>query len=80
MKAQVKKWRNSLVLTIPKSLAIAADLEAGTAVEVSLVHGAIVVTPLSRPTPTLEQLLARITDANLHHEVITGAAVGKEVW
>jgi antitoxin MazE len=35
---------------------------------------------LAEPSLTLEGLLVRITDENLHQEVETGPAVGNEVW
>ncbi|MBI2854823.1 MAG: hypothetical protein HYX87_07900 [Chloroflexi bacterium] len=48
--------------------------------EISLVDGKLVVTPEKRPVPTLKQLLAKVTEENLHHEVETGSAVGNEAW
>ena len=38
------------------------------------------VEPVVEPGPTLEQLLAGITEQNLHGEFDTGPAVGKETW
>jgi antitoxin MazE len=42
--------------------------------------GKLLVTPLSQPAITLEELLKRVTPQNLHHEVDMGPAVGGEVW
>jgi len=80
MKTRVQKWGNSLALRIPKSFANEVGLQRETSVEVSLNDGKLVVTPVSKPKPTLKQLLAKVTKDNLHHEVDTGAAVGNEVW
>ena len=80
MKTRVQKWGNSLALRIPKSFADEAGLHKETAVEVSVTDGKIVVTRLSQPKLTLEQLLSKVTTDNLHHEVDTGAAVGNETW
>jgi antitoxin MazE len=80
MKTRVQKWGNSLGLRIPRSFAVEAGLENDSAVEVSLVKGALVVRLVASPKPTLKQLLARVTDDNLHHEVNTGAPVGNETW
>ncbi len=80
MKTKVQKWGNSLALRIPKSFADEVGLQREASVDVSLDDGKLVVTPVSRPKPTLKQLLAKVTKENLHHEVNTGAAVGNEVW
>ena len=80
MKTRVQKWGNSLALRIPKSFASEVGLQRETSVEVSLADGKLVITPVARPEPTLNQLLAKITRDNLHHEVDTGSAVGNETW
>ena len=80
MKTRVQKWGNSLALRIPRPFADALGLQKETAVEVSVTDGKIVVTRLSQPKLTLEQLLSKVTTDNLHHEVDTGAAVGNETW
>jgi antitoxin MazE len=69
-----------LALRIPKSFADEVGLETDAAVEVTLVNGKLVVTLVTEPKPTLKQLVARISDDNLHKEVDTGSAVGNEVW
>lgn len=78
MKTRVQKWGNSLALRIPKSLADDVGLHRETPVTFSLVDGKLVITPEKRPVPTLRQLLAKVTEENLHHEVDTGAATGNE--
>jgi antitoxin MazE len=80
MKTRVQKWGNSLALRIPKSFANEVGLQRETSVEVSLNDGRLIVTPVSKPKPTLKQLLAQISKDNLHREVDTGTAVGNEVW
>ena len=80
MRTRVQKWGNSLALRIPKSFADEVGLRKETSVEVSLAEGKLVITPIAKPSLNLNQLLAKITKDNLHHEVDTGLAVGKEVW
>ena len=80
METRVQKWGNSLALRIPKSFASEIGLQKETSVEISLDDGRLVITPVSRPKPTLKQLLAKVTQENLHHEVDTGTALGNEVW
>jgi antitoxin MazE len=79
MKTRVQKWGNSLALRIPKSFAAEAGLRADSAVELSLVEGALVIKGITAP-PTLEELLRGITNENLPGEWNTGPGVGKEVW
>ena len=79
MRAPVRRWGNSLALRIPKVLAERSRLAEGTEVEIAVEDGRLVVTPIS-PTPSLDDLLARVTDENRHGEVGTGPAVGREAW
>lgn len=79
MKTRVQKWGNSLALRIPKSVAVEAGLCANSAVELTLVKGALVVRPVAPQPLTLDELLSGITDDNLPGEWDTGPAVGKEV-
>lgn len=80
MITRVQKWGNSLALRIPKSFAAEVGLETDSSVEVSMVDGKLVVTPVTKSKLTLRQLLAQVTDENLHHEVETGPAQGNEAW
>ncbi len=76
---QLAKWGNSLGLRLPKTIALEAGVEEGDPVDVSVKDGAIVIRP-SRPTYTLEQLVAKITPRNRHDESDWGAPVGDERW
>jgi antitoxin MazE len=80
MKTRIQKWGNSLALRIPKSYVAESHLEQGMLVEVSLLDGQLLVTPLRPPAVSLEALLQGITPENLHPEVDTGPAVGHEAW
>jgi antitoxin MazE len=80
MNARVQRWGNSLAVRIPKALAIEAHLEQDSLAELSLVDGKILVSPIRAPKVTLEQLLAQVTEENLHSEVDTGPATGNEAW
>jgi antitoxin MazE len=80
MKTRVQKWGNSLALRIPKSFATETGLAEDMPVELSLVEGKLVVSPLPRASRTLDELLQGITDENMHSEIDTGPAVGGEAW
>jgi antitoxin MazE len=80
MRTKVQKWGNSLALRIPKAFALDAQLENDSFVEISIVDGQIIITPVIAPSWTLEELLEGVNKNNIHHEVDTGFAVGSEVW
>ena len=82
MKTRVQKWGNSLALRIPKSFAAETQLGPDTEVDLSLVEGKLIVTPVKakRSKYTLEQLVEGITEENSHAEIDTGKPVGDEVW
>jgi antitoxin MazE len=67
-------------LRIPESFASEVGLQSGSAVDVSMVDGKLVIAPVTEPELTLKQLLAKITPENIHHEAETGLAAGNEVW
>jgi antitoxin MazE len=76
----VRKWGNSLALRIPKPLAAEVGLDDDSPVQLSLDEGRLIVSPLHQIEYSLEQLLAQVTEENVHNEVGTGPAVGSEVW
>lgn len=80
MEARVQKWGHSLALRIPSAFAKKSKIHSGSRVDLSEVKGKLVITLLETEEPTLDMLLAGVTDENLHHEVSTGVAVGQETW
>jgi antitoxin MazE len=80
MLTKVQKWGNSLALRIPKAFALDAQLENDSFVEITIVEGQIIITPVAAPSWTLEELLSGINRNNLHREVDTGFATGNEAW
>ncbi|MEI6826217.1 MAG: AbrB/MazE/SpoVT family DNA-binding domain-containing protein [Desulfuromonadales bacterium] len=80
MEARVQKWGHSLALRIPSAFAKKSKFQPGSWVELSEVKGKLIITPLETDACSLEVLLAGVTAENLHHEVITGDAVGNEAW
>ncbi len=82
MKAHIQKWGNSLAIRIPKSFAKDIGVGSESEVELSLINGQLVITPLvdQESDHRLEDLLALVTEDNLHSEIDFGAPVGDEVW
>ena len=79
METRVQKWGNSLALRIPKPLATQIGLEPDSLVELSLRGTELVIAPVKSPSLKLDDLLAQVTEHNLHREVDTGPVVGGEV-
>jgi len=69
-----------LAVKIPLDLAAKLELKPNTSVHVSIVGDSIVVSPTLRPRLRLEDLLAGVTDDNLHGETDMGPPVGREIW
>lgn len=80
MKTRVQKWGDNLALCIPKPFATRVGLQHNSPVELSLVNGKIIIAPVIEPALTLELLLAQINQDNVHGEIETGPAIGKEAW
>lgn len=80
MQTRVREWGNSLAVRIPKAFADEAGLETNSPVELVLQDGAIIIRAVRKKKYQLEDLVAQITDENLHSETDTGAPVGNEVW
>jgi len=80
MQTRVQKWGNSLGLRIPKLFARELDMVAGSAMDLSVANGQLVVRPLRRKRFELHALLAEISDENLHEEISTGEPQGRESW
>ena len=80
MVTKVHRWGNSLGLRISKTLAEDAHISDGTAVDMKVEKGRLVVVPLRSQTYALEDLLSGVKAGNLHDEVSTGGPQGGEAW
>ena len=77
MKAIVQKWANSLSFRIPAVWAKDNNIRNGSKVEVIMEKGKIVILPQKK---SLDDMLALVNEENIHSEVYTGYAIGKEAW
>jgi antitoxin MazE len=80
MVTKIQKWGNSLGLRIPKSFAKEAGVEEGSAVDIFLEGDRLVIRPLRHEKYRLSDLLSQVREDNLHEEISTGDAVGREAW
>lgn len=79
MQTKIKKWGNSLALRIPKTFALNANLKQDELVDISLDNESIIITPINDKKYSLDELLADVSDENLHDEFDAGTPVGKEI-
>jgi antitoxin MazE len=80
MELAIKKWGNSAAVRLPSALLDSLNLKFDSRVEVFTQDDVIVIKPIKQESLCLEKLLAGITPDNLHGEVDTGHAVGKEFY
>lgn len=80
MNATVQKWGNSLALRIPSAVAKDLQVRQGSAVEVAVEDGKMIVKPAKKRKTSLAQLLQGVTKDNRHSEQDWGAPVGREAW
>ncbi len=78
METKVQRWGNSLALRIPKAFAEELGLHAGVCVQVELSDGRLVLEPADKGAYSLDELLAQVTQENIHVEVDLGEPVGRE--
>jgi antitoxin MazE len=69
MRTRVQKLGDTLALHIPKALATDMHIRPNSLVEMLFVDGKIIMFPIIEPEWTLDQLLAGVTEENLHGEV-----------
>jgi antitoxin MazE len=80
MRIIVKKWGNSASVRIPASVMAAAALSLDQAVDVREEAGRIVIEPIREEVVNLDDLVAGITEDNLHDPADTGPPRGREFW
>ena len=76
----VKKWGNSLVVRLPKT--IAEDLNLKDASQLTIISNGktAVITPLLDNQSSLDALVGIITPENCHTPEDWGKPVGSELW
>ena len=77
MQAVVQKWGNSLGFRIPSMWANDNEIKNGSKVEVIAEKGKMIILPQKK---SLEDMMNLVTEENLHSEIETFEAVGKEEW
>ena len=73
----VSKWGSSLAVRIPRVIANEWGVHEGSAIEIVTAGDEVI---LRKKSYDLAEMLAHVTDENLHGEQDFGPAQGKEVW
>jgi antitoxin MazE len=77
MQAKIQKWGNSLAVRLPNKVLKAVNFKPGSSVEITTSNSCMVISLQEDP---LDELLAKITDENLHHEAFPKDNIGSESW
>lgn len=77
---RLQKCGDDLAMRIPGGLAAQIGLEPDAPVELSLRGTELVIKRFAPSETDLDDLLAGVTEHNLHCEVDTGSPMGREVW
>ena len=80
MVSRIGKWGNSLAVRLPKAFADEMNLADNASIRMMLKEGALIIIPDREPKSNLEELLAGVTEENIHGEWETGGPTGKEPW
>ena len=80
MKSHVQQVHGALTLVIPPSIASSVNVTEGSEVDVSVENGRIVVAAIGGPKYVLQDLLAQVTNENIHRDTDWGPPVGNEAW
>ncbi len=81
MRAQLKKWGNSLALRIPAGFLDELNLSENSTLDVRVEDGKLIIAPMQKRQwkYSLEELLAGVSEENIHPETDWGSAVGEEL-
>lgn len=77
MQTVVQKWGNSLGIRIPSHYVKEFNLKNGASVDIIEKNGTIVIVP---PKITLDSLLSKVSEKNIHEPIETGISLGNEEW
>ena len=80
MLTKLQKWGNSIGLRVPSNLARELHIESGSEVELRIVRGKLVISPVNSKDYSLDQLLSKVTPENIHSERDLGSPTGRETW
>ena len=80
MRAQLKKWGNSLALRVPAGLLAELNLSENSTVDLRVEDGKLIIAPMQKRKwkYSLEELLAGVSEDNIHPETHWGSPAGED--
>lgn len=78
MSTKIQKWGNSLAIRIPKSYAEALKFDEGSEVKFKIIKDKLVISKKKKSEFKLSDLLTKISDKNLHKEIVFEKILAKE--
>lgn len=76
---QERSERGVTTIPLPEGFLSASQMQPGATVDLTLIDGKILVAPVHRSKYSLDELMADVTEENIHPEVDFGPPVGNEV-
>ncbi len=80
MLVKIIATENEAAIPISEELLVALNFKVGDTVNLYARNGKLVIANPSEPYYTTEELVAGITDENIHTAIDWGPPVGKELW
>lgn len=80
MTVKIRKWGNSLGIRLPKAIMQENNITDGSEVDITTKDGVIILKPVQKKKYELKDLLDGVSEVNIHNEIKTGDATGKESW
>ena len=78
MQVLIKKWGNSASVGIPAAVMDAAKLSLDQLVDIREEAGRVIIERTPGPVFSLTDLLAAVTDENIHDEIDFGHPIGND--
>ncbi|MBM3699833.1 MAG: AbrB/MazE/SpoVT family DNA-binding domain-containing protein [Actinobacteria bacterium] len=80
MITKIQKWGNSLGIRLPSVFTKELELKENSSVEIKLADKKIVIEPVEIVQYDLDELLSKVSEENIHEEIIFDGHEGKEIW
>ena len=80
MITKIQKWGNSLGIRLPSVFIKELELKDNSSVEIKLADKKIVIEPVKIVQYDLDELLSKVSEENIHEEIIFYGPEGKEIW
>jgi len=78
MVLRFRRWEDGVALCLPQEIAQKIHATEGGQVDLTIQDGRLILTPIETRTYTLDELLAGMSEENMHGEIATGRPVGNE--